>query len=766
MEMNEVSTQRQSFPLQAVRLGEGPFKQAMLRNGEYLLSLDPDRLLAGFRKNAMLPEKAKPYGGWEGRGLVGHSLGHYLSACALMYASSGDERYRARVSVVVEALAECQAAFADGFLAGMPNGRALFDDLAAGRISSKGAFDLNGAWVPLYNQHKLFAGLRDAYRYAGSERALQVLIKLSDFTLKVCSDLSDTQMQAILAVEHGGMLEALADVASITGDRKYLTLSRRFWHDAVLNPLAEGRDELTGRHANTQIPKVIGAARLYELTGDPAARRCAETFWNAVTMKRSFVTGSNSDHEHFFALGLEAAKLGPQNGETCNVHNMLTLTRHLAWWSERSTYFDFYERALFNHVLGSIDPQSGMTTYFQSLQTGRFKVYGTPFDSFWCCTGTGMENHARYAADIYSRAGDDTLYVDLFVASSLRWEERNLSLTQTTDFPLSDATTLRVQVAAPTSFKLKIRVPAWAEKGIEVSGAVEARAEAGAGYLALDRTWRDGDTVTVRLPMSLRSHASIDDPTMTAFIYGPIVLAARLGNAGMPADNVADHLKYDRLPLPPAPVIVTDAPVRDWLKPVEGKPLHFRAQGVAQPGDLEFVPFYTVHHERYGVYLRVVTPKEHEAKRQELAAQEQAARELAARTIDEVVFGEQQSEVDHDIRSKNSRTGRHLERPWRDATDGGFFSVRLKISGEIDNVLRCTYWGRDRDRVFDILIDGQHMATVTLGVVPRDEFVEVDYALPRQLREGRQAVTVEFRPHAGSIAGGVFGCRMLMAPAK
>jgi len=604
----------QPFPLSDVRLLDGPFHDAQRLDLNYLLSLDADRLLAGYRNNAGLPSKAPPYGGWESKALCGHTLGHYLSACSMMFATTADDRLRDRVKYIVGELAVCQQAAPDGFLGGMPRGPELFANIASGDFGTRNNFGIPGSWAPWYNEHKLFAGLRDAYLYTGNQQAKAVLMRVGDWAIGICRNLSDNQMQKMLSVEYGGMSEVLADLTAITGDPKYLALARRFWDRAVLDPLAEGRDDLTGRHANTQIPKIIGAARIYELTGDPRMKKTAETFWNAVVSDRSFVTGSNSNREHFFALGLEASQLGPDDGETCNVYNMIKLTAHLARWTGSPAPYDFYERALFNHILGSIDPDSGTCTYFQALQPGRFKVYATPENSFWCCTGTGMENHARYGADIYSHQDIQTLSVNLFISSELSWKEAGLTLRQTTDFPQSDTTTLSLHLDRPAHFALWIRVPAWADDGIDATGAVQAHAAPGSGWLVLDRVWHSGDVVTIRMPMSLHLHRAVDDPTMVAVEDGPVVLAATFGRTDFPkTDHAAEQRQFDLLYVPPSPMVVTDSKGLEWLPPLSGQPLHFKTSGVGRPADFPMSPFYAVHHERYAVYFRLVSPSQYQS---------------------------------------------------------------------------------------------------------------------------------------------------------
>ncbi|MGN6627131.1 MAG: beta-L-arabinofuranosidase domain-containing protein, partial [Tepidisphaeraceae bacterium] len=498
---------------------------------------------------------------------------------------------------------------------------------------------------------------------------------------------------------------------------------------------------------------------------NPKYKATAENFWAFVTQQRSFVTGSNSDREHFFPLGLESKKLGPENGESCNVYNMLKLTAHLASWDANAGDYDYYERALFNHILGSIDPNTGMCTYFQSLEPGRFKVYGDPTQSVWCCTGTGLENHAKYGEHIYAHDGADTLFVNLFIASELNWKEQGLTLRQETKFPDSDTTSLTLHLAKPARLAIKLRIPGWAKDGISVTGAVTAHGDAGAGYLTVDREWKDGDTITVRMPMALRLHRAIDDPTMVAVVKGPIVLAAELGRQDFPAtDNVADHTVYDHLPVPHVPTIVTDDASLSWLKPVADQPMHYTAADVGPASGLEFVPFYSIAHQRYAVYLRMVNAQEYAKIQQQQAAREAAKRALDARTVDEVIFGEQQPEEDHAVKSDQSHTGRFNNRSWRDAVNGGWFSADLKTKPGVPSVLRVTYWGSDAgNRVFDIVADGKVIATQTLTAAHREQFFDVDYDLPAT---DKPTITLRFAAHPGATAGGVFGCRLMTQPAQ
>ncbi len=606
------------FELKDVRLTDSPFKRAMEIDQAYLLKLEPDRLLSGYRSEAGLAPKAAKYGGWESGGVAGHILGHYLSACAEMYASTGDRQFLDRVNYIVDELAACQDANGDGYLAAIPNGKRIFHEISVGNIQTRNG--LNGGWVPWYTVHKTLAGLRDAYQLAGNEKAKTVLLKSCDWVDAVTSKLSDQKMQQMLSVEHGGMVEVLADVYSMTGDEKYLALSRRFTHHAVIDPLVAGRDQLKGLHDNTQVPKIIGSARRYELTGDSSDRAAAEFFWETVTGHHSYVMGGHSEYEHFGPPDKLATRLGASTAETCNSYNFLKLTGHLFSWNPKSSYEDYFERTLYNHILASQDPKTGGFTYFIPLKPGHFRTYSTPFDSMWCCVGTGMENHALYGGEIYAH-DDSGIWVNLFIPSELTWSQHGVVIDQQTDFPVQPGTKLTIKTAADTKMSLHIRRPAWAGKDAKVSvnGVDEPATSESGGYFVVDRVWKNGDVVNVALPMSLYTETLPDDASQIAILYGPVVLAGRLGTEGMTGKMpyAGDQLQYQKLPVPPVPVLVTNnQPVSDWVKPVADQPLTFKTSGVGQPADVELVPFYQLGPERYSLYWKTMTTQqwgEHQA---------------------------------------------------------------------------------------------------------------------------------------------------------
>src|SRR5664279_5302348 len=444
-----IALQAQPFPLNEVRLLDGPFKHAQDLDAQYLLSLDVDRLLHSFRINAGLPSTAKPYGGWEEpkSEVRGHFVGHYLSACALMYASTGDERLKQKGEALVAGLAECQAKFPSGYLSAYPE---EFID----RVEKQ-----QRVWAPYYTLHKILAGLLDMYALCSDPQALEVARKFGDWAIARNARLTDAQMQVMLGNEHGGMNECLANLYALTGEEKYLAISKRFNHQAVIGPAMLRQDRLTGLHANTQFPKFIGVSRQYELTGDESLRSAATFFWDTVVHERSYVIGGNSDGEMFTPKEKLSTAFGPSTTETCNTYNMLKLTRHLFCWDPQVEYADYYERALYNHILSSQNPEDGMMCYYVPLRNGSHKSYCTHDDSFWCCTGTGVENHAKYGDSIYFHTGDSTLYVNLFIASELDWKERGIKVRQETQFPTMDTTKMTFSCEKPVDLELKLRWP-------------------------------------------------------------------------------------------------------------------------------------------------------------------------------------------------------------------------------------------------------------------------------------------------------------------
>ncbi|WP_369929625.1 glycoside hydrolase family 127 protein [Xanthomonas sp. NCPPB 2632] len=583
----------QPFALNQVRLLDSDFSRAAAINLDYLHSLPVDRLAHSFRVQAGLPSTAKPLGGWEKPDceLRGHFTGgHYLSAAAIAWSAHGDATLKARGDELVGILAGCQRP--NGYLSAFPE--SFFDRLSAGQK----------VWAPFYTVHKIQAGMLDMYRLAGNAQALAVARGIGNWTVRWLNGFSDTDIAHILKTEYGGMNESMADLYAITGDTRYLDAAHRFDQVSLFDPLASHRDELKGLHSNTQIPKVIGAARRYELTGEPRYRRIAEFFWETVTQNRTYATGGSSNDE-FWKTGPGDLKdqLGLYAAECCVAYNLLKLTRHVYAWSGDPRAFDYYERNLYNARLGTQDAQ-GMKLYYYSLQPGGAKFYNSPMDSFWCCTGSGAEEFARFNDAIYFRDGD-ALHVNLFIPSELDWPEMGLTLRQHTDFPREGATHFRFTLKQPRDIALNLRIPSWIAPGarVEVNGeALDTFASPGS-YLTLRRTWQTGDRVSLTLPMALRSVTLPGDDTLQAVTIGPIVLAARLGSKGLTHDQ--QYGRYESGPSPepkpqPAPQIAPDdAQPLAWLVPTD-TPLTYRA--TTRHGVIDVAPLNTIQGERYAVY--------------------------------------------------------------------------------------------------------------------------------------------------------------------
>ena len=741
------------FPLPDVRLLDGQFKTGQDIAVKYLLSLEADRLLANFRKEAGLEPKAKHYGGWESQGVSGHCGGHYLSACALAYAATGDPRFLERVNYFVAELAGCQKANGNGYVAAIPNGKQVYLEVAAGNIRSSG-FDLNGCWVPNYTMHKLFAGLRDAYRLCGNQQALTVEIGLAEWMEKTLANLNEEQMQRILAAEHGGLNETFADLYADTGDARWLALSRRFHHKAILDPLAGKEEILPGKHANTQIPKLIGVATRYELAGEASDKAAADFFWDRVVNHHSYVTGGHCDHEHFGPPDKLNDRLSPMTTETCNVYNMLKLTQHVFGWNPDAAVGDFYERALLNHIRSTQHPD-GRVIYNLSLLPGHYKEYQSPYDGFTCCVGTGMENHVKYGEGIYFHDSDE-LWVNLFIASELNWKARGLKVRQETAWPNGETSKLTFTSDKPQELKVRIRHPWWAVNGlrVKVNGQEQATATKPSSYAEIKRRWKNGDTIELKFPMVLRTESMPDNPNRIAIFHGPVLLAANLGPVN---DSAATQPFY-------VPVLLTGGKaVSDWVKPVSDAQHTFKTVGAGRPKDVELVPFHSLHDRRYTVFLDVYSDSEWRKREAEIRAEQQREQDLAARTIDILRIGEMQPERDHNLQGENTSAGEAMGRKWRHATDGGWFSFELQVRPGKPNELMLTFWGGETgNRSFDIQVDGNKVGTQKLLNNQPGKFFDVNYAIPSEVVAGKEKVTVKLQAQPGNSAGGLFGARMVL----
>lgn len=703
----------ETFPIKDIRLGKSIFLDYQQADINYLMGLNADRLLAPYLKGAGLKPKANNYTNWENTGLDGHIGGHYLSALAYMYAATGNKEIERRMDYYLSELKRCQDARADGYLGGVSNGNNIWKEIAEGKINAS-SFGLNGGWVPLYNIHKIYAGLRDAWLIAGREDAKQMLIKLTDWMIKEVSQLSDEQIQQMLRSEHGGLNETFADVAEITGDKKYLKLAHQFSDQQMLQPLLKGEDNLTGKHANTQIPKVIGYKRIADLEGRTDWDRAAAFFWEVVIGQRSVSIGGNSMREHFNPTndfsGLLASEQGP---ESCNTYNMLRLTKMLYQTSADKDYIDYYERALYNHILSIVNPVQGGFVYFTPMRSGHYRVYSQPQTSMWCCVGTGIENPARYGEMIYAHEGND-LIVNLFIPSTLTWGD--IIVKQENRFPQQPSTDISLSLKKAKKFAVKIRQPWWCnDMKVSVNGEpVTVKTEE--GNLVVSRKWQDGDRLHVDMPMHLTAITTPDGKPQYSFFYGPIVLAAKTGTErqdGMYADDSrGGHIANGpQIPLNQMPAIIGDSEtILSHLKPAN-RPMHFHLTGVTllQFEGMTLQPFYELYECRYQIYFPLYSEAQWNEQKQRLAAEEKARMELEQQTTDKVYCGEQQSESDHFFSQQNSWNGADGGIHWRRTRQA--FSYQMKTDGA--RTLRIKGFG-DRER-FSVSIGDKQLGTHSLN---------------------------------------------------
>lgn len=764
------------FPLQDVKLLSSPFLKAQQTDLQYILVLNPDRLLAPFLREAGLTPKASSYTNWENTGLDGHIGGHYLSALSMMYAATGDTAVYHRLNYMLAELNRAQKAVGTGFIGGTPGSLQLWKEIKAGNIRA-GGFDLNGKWVPLYNIHKTYAGLRDAYLYAGSDLARQMLIAFTDWMLDVTSGLSDQQIQDMLRSEHGGLNETFADVTEITGDPKYLVLARRFSHQAILNPLIKEEDRLTGMHANTQMPKVIGYKRIAELSQNDKNwnhatewDHAARFFWNTVVNNRSVCIGGNSVREHFHPADDFSSMISDVQGpETCNTYNMLRLTKMLYQDSPESQFINYYERALYNHILSSEEPDKGGFVYFTPMRPGHYRVYSQPETSMWCCVGSGMENHAKYGEFIYAHQ-KDTLYVNLFIPSRLDWKEQEVVLTQETEFPDNGEVTLRIEKAPKTVFTLNLRCPEWAKQAGTYEVTVNRKekyqiASTDGDYLSIQRTWKKGDKVRFHLPMKVQLVQIPDKKNHYAFQYGPIVLAASTGTQHMDGlyadDSRGGHIANSKqISLQEVPMLIGNPEsISQSLLKEAGTQLAFNYGGKVYPSQrkvLKFIPFFRLHNSRYAIYFQQANEQQFKAIQEELAVTERNANELANRTIDLIFPGEQQPESDHGIQYEQAETGTNNDRHFRKAK--GWFSYQLKAKEEATQ-LTLILDENDKNRVSILLNNEIVKESPTISQADKNGFITVCYTLPHQLNIGHHSI--RFIPDGTEWTPAIYEVRLL-----
>lgn len=767
---------KDEFPLGDITLLDGPLKHARDLNVQVLLKYDCDRMLAPYRKEAGLQPRKPSYPNWDG--LDGHVGGHYLSALAIN-AATGNEECRKRMEymiselqLVLDANNQRPEAWCHNYIGGVPNSARMWTAF------SKGDFGpYFGTWAPFYNIHKMYAGLRDAWLYCGNEQAKNLFLKFCDWAVDITRDLNDEQMEKMLGNEHGGMNEVLADAYAITGEQKYLDCARRFSHRKLLLPLENGKDCLDNMHANTQIPKVIGYQRIAELAHDVQYHNASEYFWEIVTRQRSLALGGNSRREHFPTKETCIDYINDIDGpESCNTYNMLKLTEDLNRVKPNGMYGDFYETAMFNHILSAQHPQHGGYVYFTPARPRHYRNYSAPNEAMWCCVGTGMEDHGKYGQFVWThdkgvKAEDDALYVNLFVASELNWKDRKMVIRQQTAFPYAESSVVEVAKGKGT-FILKVRKPSWCENFTVKGVGFDADSYEENGFVCMKRKWKKGDQVKISMPMHAYIKPMINVPQYVAIMYGPILLGMKTGKEDM-RSLIADDSRFGqyasgkKLALDKAPILLPkhlDDIAKD-LKPIPGKPLHFKlATHMENAIDGELQPFFEIHDSRYMMYWLALGENEYKAYMQKLADEEKARQTLEARTVDKVNPGEQQPETDHRMETDDSNKGNTEGIFFRDAKDGHYFSYLMQTKGETNLSLQLKFWGQDEWRTseFDIYIDDHLLTSVNNSHRWRTtQFKTVDYAIPSEFVKGKKEVRVKFVAHKGKQVGQIYGVRLV-----
>jgi uncharacterized protein len=728
-----------SFNIGDVKLLDGPFKESQDAEAKYLLSLDKDRLLSPFLTESGLKPKVPAYPGWETRSLPGVALSFYLSGASRLYKLTGNEIYLKNLKYLLSGLSDCQTKN-DGYLLGSRNGKEIFK-----KLETEGYYEEFSNWgeghgEPYYVLEKLFSGLIDAYRICNNQDALRIATNLADWLERHMSHISDSELQMIMDEEYGGMNWVLSDLYVITGNKKYLDMSKRWEDDHVTIPLKKGIDVLTGIHANTQFPKMSGLAARYPYTADSSDLKGATFFWDRVVRHRTYVTGGNSESEYFWPLDSLSNTLTPFTEENCNVYNMLKLTSLLYKIEPKAEYADFMERALFNHILSAQNPADGRVCYHLPLMPGAERYYRSLYEEFSCCVCSGLDSYTRHSEYIYAHTESD-LYLNLFIASELTWKEKGISIRQETEFPFKDMTSLKFKCSNDTEMDLKIRNPFWLSGPmiISINGQVQNLTPS-YGYFSINRKWKDSDIIDIKLPMNLRYESMPDDKNKIAFFYGPVLLAGAL--------EQKEATMLVKANQPPA-LIPCDLPFDQWLEPT-GLPLEYKTK-IAHPDQINIKPLFELKTDPYSVYWQKETEIEY-AKR--IILNEQRAeylKKLEPATFDKVTVGDEESERKHALEGNSTRdkgnSGILNDEMSRSAEPDGF-SYNMEIPGDESVTLLCKFMGRIQNERWDckIKIDTTTIVSLKRGmddtypVIPYQYFFPVPY----ELTKGKKAINVKF----------------------
>jgi len=726
------------FSMADVEILDEYTKNAFSKEVEYLKSLDAEKLLKGFCEISGVDSDATKYGGWETSAIQGHTLGHYLTAVSQAYATSGDEELKKIVDRIVEVLSECQNKYS-GYLAAIPESH--YEQIESGNTA--------GTWVPWYSMHKIFAGLISAYELTGNEQALTVASNLGDWVYSRTSKWDSNMQTTVLNVEYGGMNDCLYQLYKNTKSEKHLSAAHSFDEIPLFDALYNGEDILNGKHANTTIPKIVGALNRYAVTGEEYYLQVAANFWEIVIKNHTYITGGNSEWEHFGEPNVLDAERTNCNCETCNTYNMLKLTRELFKITGESKYADYYENTFINAILSSQNPETGMTTYFQPMATGFFKVYSSPDQHFWCCTGSGMENFSKLDDSIYYK-DENSIYVTQFISSTVNWVEKGLKITQNAE----DLHNVEFTVNGSANADIVLRVPDWCQDEpkffVEVNGE-EIKVKEKNGFIRISRDWADGDVIRYDMPMMVVAYTLPDNENTVAFKYGPWVLSANMGNNEMNTTTTGVNVT---IPLLDASLsdtlVVKEGTIKKWLKNInenfeqEIGTLNFTIKGTNQ--DLVFSPHFKQHENRYGIYFTLVDKntkiKENEADKYIV--------------IDSLPVANDQYEFSHNLKAENSNTGNFKGLMFRDATPGGQFSYEMAVENTTTNYLAVKYYSGDVGRQFAILIDGEVLENVILEDPNPNGFYDIYYKIPEEFVAGKDKVTVTFKSVNNSFAGGIF----------
>ena len=732
------------FELDKVRLCSGVFSDAQKVGSEYLKRREPDRLLAPCYIAAGKKPRAERYGGWESREIAGHSLGHWLSASAAMYAATKDAELYKKLEYAVSELAALQDE--DGYVGGV-NKSALLN--VFGGNFEVGGFSLAGIWVPWYSLHKIYAGLLDVYSYTEMEQALDVVEGMLDFAAEGLGRMSAADIERMLVCEHGGMNEVFAIGYELLKKPEYLAAAEKFTDMRVIAPLADGRDELTGMHANTQIPKVLGAEKIASVSERFSAfAGAADFFLETVLEHRSYSMGGHGNHEHFTPTDTEPT--GVETCETCNSYNILKLISRRFLRTGNAAEFDAYERILYNHILAAQEPETGMKCYFMSTKPGHFKVYSTPYDAFWCCVGTGMESPALYGRDIYAYEGD-TLYINLFIPSEVDFDGSRIELLG--DFPYTGQ--MKAILKSGTGKRIAVRIPVWAER---MSSDTEYTVRD--GYMVFNSELTEKG-ISWNMPRKTAIYRAKGKPERISFFYGPILLAGAMGRESFPGtDFLDDHMALHHYTTPDEVKLIAGEELR--IEPVDEEKMVFELPRELTSNNcpMQLVPYFSLHHERYTLYWEIADRKQLELEK---------STESEYDVLDEIECGRQQSEIEHKYIAENSETGYFApaDRSYRAAFGGGEFGYELKASPDEELVLAVDYWGGDDSLWLDGKLLQRRFLVASDGMVLAHEYLsfseeKIKTHLYPLAKTKNDALKIKFIPeNEQSLAGGVFGIRLL-----